>query len=162
MALPALSGKKHFSRNVWGMTEKLLALAEAVNRECALETRELNLVGGNCILAMAVVCDVLNSFGLHTEPLQIVAVVQGDLNADGNSNCVELGRRTTGKFAGHWVTIVEGRFLVDPTLGQARTKLNPQLEAYPLAIDFSGFTWFNEAGEPIVLEVGLSPNTKVT
>jgi hypothetical protein len=111
---------------------------------------------------MAVVCDVLNSFGLHTEPLQIVAVVQGDLNADGNSNCVELGRRTTGKFAGHWVTIVEGRFLVDPTLGQARTKLNPQLEAYPLAIDFSGFTWFNEAGEPIVLEVGLSPNTKVT
>ena len=60
---------------------------------------------------------------------------------------MELGRRTAGKSAGHWVTIVEGRVLVDPTLGQARTKLNP---------------WFNEAGEPMVLEVGLSPNTKVT
>ena len=144
------------------MIEKLLALAEAVNRECTVETRRWTYTGGNCILAMGVVCDVLNSFELRTEPLQLIAVVQGDPSPiDKNYDGVTLGARIGDKFAGHWVTIVEGHFLVDPTLGQARTKKNPQLEVRPLAIDLGAFT-FNQNGEAMALELELSANTTVT
>src|SRR6516165_7780624 len=95
----------------------------------------------SCIFSTAVVCEVLNHFGIQAAPLRVKAVVwpaDADprvcgctLGSDGNGTRMPAAHRDC--WHGHLVSLVQAEFLVDTTLDQAND-VHPYLAVSPCAI----------------------------